>query len=88
MVELDSQRVGESLGVVEHLGRIIDRCICSILRELGVVVGDGAPVLLAVIRTELEEPVVAVLGEVVVSELGEELGLEVVPVPEGELVLR
>ena len=30
----------------------------------------------------------AVLGEVVVSELGEELGLEVVPVPEGELVLR
>ena len=46
------------------------------------------PVLLAVIRAELEEPVVAVLGKGVVSKLGEELGLEVIPVLEGELVLR
>ena len=45
-------------------------------------------VLLAVIRAKLEEPVVAVLGKVMVSELGEELGLEVVPVFEGKLVLR
>ena len=87
MVELDSQCIGESLGIVEYLGRIIDRCIRSIFRELGVVVGDGAPVLLTVICAKLKEPVVAVLSEVVMSELGEELGLEVVPVLEGELVL-
>ena len=67
-------------GVVEHLGRIVDRCIRSVLRELGVVVGDGAPVLLAVIRAELEKSVVAVLGKVVVSKSGEKSLFECIPV--------
>ena len=79
-IQLHPYCIWESLAIVVQLCRIVNGCIGRQLREVRVVVGDGPPVLLNVVIAKGEQLVMAVLGKVVVSKLGEKSLFECVPV--------
>ena len=79
-IQLHPYCIRESLAIVVQLCRIVNGCIGRQLRETRVIVGDGPPVLLNVVITKGEQFVMAVLGKVVVSKLGEKSLFECVPV--------